>query len=275
MRRDFTEYHKSISQELKATQNRVRNLIGDAHWQTDGEHKEAVLRKIIKSHVPESLRVGKGFICYPNETDNHREDTSTQLDILLTEISKPTLFKDGDLTIVTPDAVQAIIEVKTQLHTPRCLTEALTKLSDQVQKVRLSTHSRYSNSDSPYNIQKRCWAGLFVYDSELDYDEIMQAVTAATNGQPNRVINCIALGEDTFIRYWYRRTYADGNEYKRRWHLYHMPGLAFGYFISNVVSRISSGIPENVQLAWFPIPDGKESVRTHFADLNGYVGRFP
>jgi len=42
---DFSGYLGSWAAELGARQNRVRMLIGDAHWLSDGHHKEAILRE--------------------------------------------------------------------------------------------------------------------------------------------------------------------------------------------------------------------------------------
>jgi hypothetical protein len=106
---DSLAYHESISLEMQSTQNRIRNLIGSDHWLTDGEHKEAVLRKALRTHLPEIFHVGRGFICY-------REKSSGQLDILIIDKTSPTLFKDGELILTTPDTVSAIIEVKTRLQ---------------------------------------------------------------------------------------------------------------------------------------------------------------
>ncbi len=44
---DFVLFYKSISAELRATQDRVRDLIGSSHWGTDGAHREIILRKIL------------------------------------------------------------------------------------------------------------------------------------------------------------------------------------------------------------------------------------
>ena len=109
IRTDFFGYHKSIAQELEATKDRVRQLIGSTHWETDGEHKEAIIRKVLRNHLPESVRIGKGFVCFESHT-------STQIDVLITAVDKPTLFKDGELVLVTPDAVHAVIEVKTAMR---------------------------------------------------------------------------------------------------------------------------------------------------------------
>jgi GrpB-like predicted nucleotidyltransferase (UPF0157 family) len=107
--RDFLEYHKSISMELQATKNHVRNLIGDRHWQTDGEHKEAVLRKVLRGHIAETSHVGTGFVCGPDAT-------SHQIDILVSSRDKPILFEDGELRFVTPDMAIGIVEVKLRCH---------------------------------------------------------------------------------------------------------------------------------------------------------------
>jgi len=143
---DFLEYHKSIAKELNATKDRIRQLIGSQHWQTDGEHKEAVLRKILRNHLPESSRVGRGFVCF-------RNDTSSQIDILITACDKPALFKDGELVLVTPDAVQAIVEVKTSLNSSSGIHDALIKLSENIQSIRS-------------NCRFGCYAGLFVYEGQ-------------------------------------------------------------------------------------------------------------
>lgn len=89
IQRDFKAYHESIADELSATKNRIRDLIGNHHWETDGAHKEAVLRKVLRNHIADSLHVGRGFICGPNKT-------SHQIDVLISFRDKPTLFRDGD-----------------------------------------------------------------------------------------------------------------------------------------------------------------------------------
>lgn len=45
---DPTIHFKSLALELNALKDRVRNFIDDAHWLTDGEWKEAVLRAMLR-----------------------------------------------------------------------------------------------------------------------------------------------------------------------------------------------------------------------------------
>jgi hypothetical protein len=269
---DFVKYHKSIADELKATQNRIRNLIGQSHWLTDGEHKEAVLRKVLRSCLPESLHVGRGFVCY-------EAGSSTQLDILITKRDNPTLFKDGELVMVTPDCVEAIVEVKTKQDSPGELTDTLTKLAGQVQRV------RQAKPDG------RCWAGLFVFDepSHKDYERckarssaLLSAIYGASGGDESRVVDCVALGLEIFARYWPEGVSQDSTHPDRPpvWHSYIFKRgthgkLAPAYFVSNLVWEVSPDIPLEMQFAWFPIRGSKERYKHHFVELeHGRVTSF-
>ncbi len=196
IKQDFIAFQESIADELSSTQNRVRNLIGGKHWSTDGEHNEAVLRHVLRSRLPESLRVGRGFVCYPS-SQNGRSDSSGQLDILITSRNKPTLHRDGELVFVTADAVEAVIEVKTKLRRNSFgkdeLELALMRLATQVQQIR--SNARYR--------RKRCWAGMFVYDEgDICHQGLMETIQRSAEGDIDRAIDCIALGTGTFVRFW-------------------------------------------------------------------------
>ena len=117
---DFLAYHQSLAAELNAVKDRVRHLI--RHWPTDGSFKESVLRSVLRRHLPESLFIGTGFIVTAT-------DCSTQIDLLIVDKEHPRLFWDGDLIIVTPEAVKAVIEVKTGLDGPSAIEETITALA--------------------------------------------------------------------------------------------------------------------------------------------------
>ena len=101
---ETTEYFRSLSAEITALKNRVRNFINDAHWRTDGEWKESVLRAILNGRLPNSIEAVRGFVLTST-------GCSQQIDVLLYDNSKPVLFRDGDLVFLTPDAVKGIVEV--------------------------------------------------------------------------------------------------------------------------------------------------------------------
>jgi hypothetical protein len=73
---NMIEYHKSLNRELQALKDRVRNLMDDPHWLTDGEWKETVLRSVLRKHLPHSVQVGRGFVLTPSRC-------SKQIDVLI------------------------------------------------------------------------------------------------------------------------------------------------------------------------------------------------
>lgn len=117
---NFESFHRSVTEELYSIKDRIRNLVN--HWPTDGESKEVALRSVLRRHLPSSAIVGRGFIVTELQS-------STQIDILIVDSNKPTLFREGDLLIVTPDAVLGVIEVKTELRSRQDMEDALIKLS--------------------------------------------------------------------------------------------------------------------------------------------------
>jgi hypothetical protein len=227
---DVTRYFTSVSEEIGALQNRVRHLLADRHWQTDGEWIESVIRSVLRRHLPASVLVSRGFVIAGN-------DATTQIDVLIHDGSKPVLFKDGDLVFVTPDAVRGIVEVKSRVTVAE-FGRACVKLSQNIELVR-----RHPNS--------KAFSGLFAFDSAggAPNRHLRQLVRAcsAWNGH----INFAAIGSDRFMRYW-NETPTPPHRMYSTWHSYDMPGLARGYFVNNVVDAIS---PESVfrnSEVWFP-----------------------
>jgi hypothetical protein len=252
-RQNFKAYHKSIAGELRVAKDRMRNLIGAAHWQSDGEHKEAILRKILRGHVAQSMEIGRGFVCGAG-------DVSSQIDILITYRDRPTLFRDGEMLLVTPDAVAAIVEVKTRLESDAKLATALKKLADNASMVR----SAQSGGTCP--------TGLFVYepfDGEDADSRILTQLQAVSHGNANRIVNWIAAGPNLFVRYW-----PDGANVRSPvngpvWHSYSLDNLSHAYFVSNVVWDTCARVDATMQYAWFPVEGTKERHRQRFIALDG------
>lgn len=229
---NYESYHQSITKEIYALKNRIRNLV--KHWPTDGEYKEVALRTLLRRHLPASVIVGRGFIVTPNKS-------STQIDILIVNANKPTLFRDGDLLIVTPDAVLGVIEVKTELSGPTDFASALTKLS----KVEAMCHE-ITEKDS-------VWSGLFSFEGKIDQQEsILRAVGQAHN-QTGRAVNCISCGPKVFIRYWDAGDRVNSPVQGPVWHSYELPDVAPSYFMGNLVDWISAIDNKTTGFAWFPV----------------------
>lgn len=246
-RPDLQAYHQSIASELYSIHKRIRQLIGHAHWLTDGEYKEAILRRVLRNHVPEVVRVGTGFVCFP------RGETSHQLDILLTDTRKPTLFKDEGLVIVTADTVRAVIEVKTKL-TPVELQNALAKLGRDVAHIR---------QENP-----ACMAGLFVYEpGNLDDKKILKALHAAAEKDGQRVINFVAAGAGLFAQYSEYALRGKGGK-PPLWYAYNLNDLAPAYFLSHFAWRSADERSEEMRFAWFPLRSDIKNHTTYSISLD-------
>ncbi len=249
--RNFIQYHQSIAEELTVTQNRIRDLIGNRHWLTDGERKEAAFRKVLRNHIPERFHVGKGFVCF-------EKGTSNQIDILITDKNHPVLFKDGELRIVTPDAVRAIIEVKTRIRGKSELVKILNKISDDAEKIRNS------------GITSDCWAGLFAYNERgMPHDAILSAIREAAKKSKDRAINCVAMGPNQFTRFWKQGSLAGCPIPGPVWYSYKLENLAFSYFIGNlVVDYLSWQESFGSESAWYPLTKRKEPYQKGYIGLN-------
>jgi hypothetical protein len=242
---DQAEYYRSLTQELDALKGRVRHLIQDQHWQTDGEWKETVLRAVLRRHLPPTVGVGRGFVIGPRSP-------STQIDVLLYDTSYPVLHQDGELIFVIPDAVRGIIEVKAALrrHTT---TEALSKLVD--------------NAGLLPSGAKRIFLGLFAYDEELGprgTEYLFAALQEVAAGKRARAVNHICAGCSAFVRFCPN----DANTHARvdKWFAYSVEQMAAGYFIFNALeATVGEAVRRNIW-AWFP-RSGKEIFMTSEAPL--------
>ena len=105
---DSLSYLASWSAELTARADRVRHLIGDRHWLTDGHHKEVIVREFLSRYLPSQLVIGSGFI-RTLDSDN----CSPEIDILISDnLSHPAFFNEGGIQILPPSSAVAYIEMK-------------------------------------------------------------------------------------------------------------------------------------------------------------------
>jgi hypothetical protein len=233
---DPVAYFKDLSKELRAVQNRVRHLIGDVHWPSDGAWKESVLRTVLRRYFPPSFTVGSGFIL----TD---AGVSSQMDILVCDDSAPILFRDGDFLISTAACVRAAVEVKTHLSAQK-LNEALEKLNEL--SVLIS-----QKHGQPF-------LGLFCYDStDIEPDAILSALQSS-NGEPLVYeIRALCFGDSQFYRFWEFNPSSTSRQRYDSWHAYELPEIAPGYFIHNLVEFVFPDAVGRTEALWYPV-DGKE-----------------
>jgi hypothetical protein len=231
----INDYFQSITAEVESLRDRVRYLIKNRHWQTDGEWKESVVRQVLRRHLPASAHVGRGFVVTVRWV-------SRQIDILVFDSTKPVLFRDGDLVFVTPDVVFGVIEVKSRA-TPQIVAMAAKKLSTDMKIIRQHPNIK-------------AFAGIFAFqDGGGKSAAYLKAIANASDLWDSRV-DFVCSGNSRFIRYWHCDPRNERYLYEG-WRSYHLPNTAPGYFFNNVIDCVS---PESVfsnKDVWFP-PHSKE-----------------
>lgn len=235
---DPTTYFKDLSDELRAVKNRVRNLIGGAHWPSDGAWKESVIRTIVRQYLPTSMTVGSGFVITP-------DGVSTQIDLLVCDDSAPVLFRDGDFVIATADCVRAIVEVKTSLDGQDIHT-ALSKLN------RLSSLIRARCAGCPP------FLGLLSYEpTSTALETVLSFLVDANGKRTTPAIGALSFGTSQFIRHWDYEPSSQKRLLYDAWHAYDLPETAPGYFVHNLIERLFPQAFERAENMWYP-PTGKE-----------------
>ena len=59
--KNLPSFFQTLSLELNAQADRVRQLIGSSHWISDGSHKEALLRGVVERYVPDATVTSRAF----------------------------------------------------------------------------------------------------------------------------------------------------------------------------------------------------------------------
>jgi len=236
--RNPAEYQKSIAEELSIIKDRVRFLIGDKHWASDGAYKETILRNVIKRFLPPSLAVGYGFIV---RYENEQVDPSTQIDIIVYDTTYPLVFQQDDFIITTSSAVKGIIEVKTKI-TSSNFGEIIKKSTDL---------------DRFLNIY--AFNGIFAFESSLDLES--DAVSTHLKASKGKV-NHICVGETNFIRFWKMGDdFSSENVRTNHYAIYNIHKFAFSYFISNLVVMATAHDLHEQSGFLFAFPGGKDLQR--------------
>jgi len=252
---DIRRFQRSITDELRYTKDRVRNLIGSANWGEEGRYKEAILKKIIRQYLPSNLEIGTGFIVSNNDhIYGQHGEISNQLDLIIYEGKTPVIFREGDFVILTESAVRGVIEVKSKLtnysadQNSNALNSVLQKLND------LNRFETFRDNPETH-IRRFIGVFSFDYEGDIDANRIDEALHIS-----NGLTNHISLGTDVFIRYWEN---TEGLEppldfIGRCYNIYDLRRLSFSYFISNLLHITSDEEPLDRYWFSFPIEGTKE-----------------
>ena len=217
---NIENYFKSVTLEIEALKNRVRDFIDDSHWQTDGEWKESVLRSILSRNIPENIKIGRGFII-------SADGSSTQIDVLVYRNDSPVFFRDADLVFIPPEGVLAVIEVKSNI-TKSSLKDALLKLK----------HIRNHFKSVLIN---RAIFGLFSFDEKINSNDDVLHILRQACKLESEVVDLISLGQSKLFKY-FATDPNGGRGIYNRWHSYTLKKMAPGYFIHDILLHVSPEI---------------------------------
>ena len=115
---DINGYFKSLANELLSQYQRVRHLIGDKHWLSDGHHKEYLLATLLDRHMPSNVLISRGFVTDPSTPGL----CSKEQDILIVDTRfQAPIFNQGSLIVALPKTVIASISVKSKMKSATIL----------------------------------------------------------------------------------------------------------------------------------------------------------
>ncbi|MFC5702349.1 DUF6602 domain-containing protein [Cohnella faecalis] len=247
--RSLPHYYQSFSKELEVTKDRVRNIIGKAHWISDGTHKEAILQEVLRRFIPQKYVVSSGFIL-----SNDGETCSKQLDIIIYDQASPLVFNSSNFVIIPSQYVRAVIEVKTSLSVGAKLTDALENLST-VQKIMDQTSDYvyfgifsfgYQNfrSIGPVTVAQR----LFTRISEFYRNKRLQD-THLTDLQylQRRTLTSLCMNGQLYGLHWNGST-----QIEPEFGLYDTGEQSFNFFVSNLLSTLDNSTISQSKPLWFP-----------------------
>lgn len=251
-------YYKSINDEFMALKNRLKYLIGHTHYVTTGSYQETLLIDFLSKHLPENIGVSRGFVIFEQRDEldygnrrNTLEYNSNEIDILLYDKTRPTLYKSNDLVIVDVHSVKGMIEVKGNLTTS-ILCETIDKFKSNIKKINLLKDA------------EPIFSGIFAYkSSNFSNTSILEKLHHNTFEDINSIINHVCLGNSKFIKFWANNPNFLEEENYNTWHYYKFnKNLAMGYFIYNLVTYFN----ETNDSIWFPT-DTKENYQSNRKSL--------
>lgn len=107
------KYFDSFAEEIKSKLGRLQALV-ERHGSTSGDYHEEILRTLLRNFLSKRFSVKKGFICAGSE----HGQISKQIDLMVIDENLPMVyvFQEGDFAVVVPEAVVAVMEIKTTLN---------------------------------------------------------------------------------------------------------------------------------------------------------------
>ena len=243
--RDLAEFFGSTALSLRTQGQRVRNLIGESHWQSDGTYKERLLKQAIREIIPSAIKVGDGFLIYRKNNEKEYE-VSRQIDVLVYDDRfVAPIFHDGDFVIILAETALAAIEVKSSWG------ENYAALKDGVRKLQSAHHLyRLARKSFTPNLFTACIA--YAYAPKLKTQKL-GSVPLLKKFAPHFKKEFI----DGLSKYWGIGPNIEINDLERINH-------------QNLVTSLCPQMTLSLDIDWILVPG-----ETNSADLNKWNQRCP
>jgi hypothetical protein len=256
------KYYESINEELKLIKDRVRYLV--KHFGEDGRYKEAILKNVLRRHLPSHFLIGTGFIVKSlGDYENHA--STKQIDLIIYDSSKPVLFSEGDFVILTPDCVSGIISVKTNIENQNLMNEI--KSMNEIGEFIYEGLSDFQMGAKLFN-------GIFSYEGytqintrtiqdkiEGGFTDVKIDHSILKDEYKNFMVNHITLNEKYFIKSWPHKGTFEID-------IYELENLSFSYFISHILHTVSRNDNLYRQEIRFPVDKRIHKLLEFYIDLN-------
>jgi hypothetical protein len=226
--RSNLDFAKSLWKELLAVKDRVRNLIGSAHWWEEGRFKESVLRNMIRKFTPNNVSIWTWFIF-------NKEKISNQIDILVYDNTFPISFCEWDFVILPEVCVKAVIEVKTKITNSG---------NNSLKEVITSFNKSINWFDGLKSTKVFKWIFSFDTNFKISSNDFKAKIRESLYLWWDW-INHISLWDDIFLK--------NRND---KISVYKLQNLSFSYFIWNIISFIwqnNQEIDEALFSQYFPL----------------------
>lgn len=196
-KQDFRKFANSFAQEFTLEKDRVFALLGKHANYESGTYREILLRDFLSKLLPNAVSVDTGFIYGCEKVAN-----SKQMDIIIWNSSAyPSIFRSSYFVIVPPEAVIAVISVKSTLN-KKYLKEALDnvssvlpleynfRFSDTGEQQSLPAIRKYlvffektSSVDTVFNTVQDFYSKLLLHDDMLRHkDRLVRSLRGYTLG---------------------------------------------------------------------------------------------
>lgn len=245
-------YLTSLAMELSSQSTRIRDLIGDSHWLTDGHHKEYLLTGLLRRHLPAGVLATRGFVVSPYEQNL----CSREQDILIVDtLQESPIFHQGGIIVTFPQSVLASISVKTKMG-QREVASSVEGLATVLDVAANAVSKDWA-----------CWCGAFFFDETplehtptLFYKYFSEAAQRADfqrrleNSEQFPIVpgDIFASAQNYVFSVDNLQQLSDGENMSWRIRGYECRGLATAVFLAGLLGHIASkrGVNESSIREW-------------------------